>query len=130
MKKFVFFVLVAVAGWYGWTHRDTLFQRRDAHDAIIENDTGEAIQRVRLTVDGQTLVKETLAQGAAATLPFQVTNDSDFELKWEWVERPGELSWRGGNVTAGPMLQVHRFVVRGENNVVYQAEAKTKPAAP
>jgi hypothetical protein len=130
MKKLIFLALVVFAGWYGWNHKDTLFQRKDSHDAIIENDTGEGMERIRLTADGQTTVKELLHAGETATLPFRVTNDSGFELKWEWVQRSGEMTWRGGRVAAGPMLQVHRFIVRGENNVVYQVEQKNRPAEP
>jgi len=130
MKKFLFLVLVAFAGWYGWNHRDNLLKRQDSHEAIVENDTGESMERIRLTVDGQTVVKETLAQGAAATLPFRVTNDSDFRLTWQWTQRPGEANWRGGTVAAGPLTQVHRFIVQGERSVVYQVEQKNKPAEP
>lgn len=130
MKKLIFFALVVFAGWYGWNNKDTLFQRKDAHEAIIENDTGEPITRMRLTVDGQTLVKESIPQGAAVSLPFRITNDSDFHLRWQWEQRPGEVEWRGGTVAAGPMTQVHRFLVRGPGNVVYQVEQKTRPAEP
>lgn len=130
MKKLFFLALVAVAAWYGWNHKDSLFERKDSHEALVENDTGEPIQRIRLIVDGQGSVKELLQHGESVTLPFRVTSDSDFQLKWEWTQRPGEMSWRGGMVAAGPMTQVHRFIVRGENTVIYQVEQKTRPADP
>src|SRR5262245_59804334 len=105
MKKLFFFAIVEVAAWYAWTHRDTLFKREGMHEAVVVNSTGEDLQRVRVTVNGQTLVKEALPEGQKAVLPFRISGDSDFRLTWQWTTKAGELSWQGGTIANGPMLQ-------------------------
>jgi len=120
MKKLIVLIVVAFVAWYGWNHRQDLFQRKTTHEAVIENHTGAPIQRIRLKVDGQTLVKETLADGESATLPFRVNHDSAFELVW--TARAGDRSWTGGMVPAGPMAQRHIFAIGEEGDVMYRAE--------
>jgi hypothetical protein len=124
MKKLLLLAIVAVAAWYGWNHRDTLLKREGSHEAVIRNDSGEEITRIRLTVNGQTLVKESLADGQKVVLPFRVTADSDFRLVWEFATRPGVTSWQGGTITNGPMLQRHDFQIMGDGSVMYHAESK------
>ena len=124
MKKLLILVLVAGAGWYGWKHYPSLLERRPSHEAVVRNGTGSVLTRVRLTVDGQTFVKEELADGAAATFPFRVGQDASFELIWEWAQRPGENRWSGGMVPRGPMVQRHIIVVDDQGGVLYRAENK------
>ena len=120
MKKLIFLAIFAFAAWYGWNHRQELFQRKTSHQAVIENHSGSDIQRVRLKVDGQTLVKETLADGETATLPFRVNRDSGFDLVW--TVRGQDQSWSGGMVPAGPMAQRHIFTIGEGSEVLYRAE--------
>jgi hypothetical protein len=127
MKKLFFLVLVIVAGWYGWNHRDTLLHRQGDNEAVIQNSANTSLERVRLTVDGQTLVKESIAQGEKVVLPFRINNDSDFKLVWQWGNRIGERNWEGGMIAPGPMLQRHVFEVDDEGNVTYHAEPKGQP---
>lgn len=124
MKKLLLLALLAFAGWYGWHHKDELLHRQGSHDAVIENHTGKTMERIRLTVDGQTLVKETLAEEATALLPFRVNNDATFALTWQYAGQPGEQSWSGGSVPKGPMLQRHIFSLDGDGAVYYRAEPK------
>jgi hypothetical protein len=124
MKKLFFLALLGLAIWYGWKHKDTLFTRHDGHEAVIENDASTSLERVRLTVDGQTLVKESIAANDKAVLPFTINNDSDFRLVWQWGNRPGERSWQGGMIARGPMLQRHVFAIDDDGNVTYHAEPK------
>jgi hypothetical protein len=124
MKRLLILVLVALAAWYGWKKWPEIVDRRPGHDLVIINETGQALERVRVTVDGQTLVRETLADGETATLPFKVRHDSDFLLEADWTRQPGTLTWRGGNVPAGPMLQRHILRVDAEGQVLYSAENK------
>ena len=124
MKKLFFLAFIAVAAWYGWNHRDTLLKREGSHEAVIRNDSGEELTRIRLTVNGQTLVKETLADGQKAVMPFRVTGDSDFRLVWEFATRPGSGIWQGGTISNGPMLQRHEFQIMGDGSVMYHAESK------
>jgi hypothetical protein len=124
MKNLLLLALLAFAAWYGWNHKDELLHRRAGHDAVIENHTGKTMERIRLTVDGQTLVKESLADEATAVLPFKVNNDAEFVLTWQYATQPGEQSWRGGSVPKGPLLQRHIFSLDGDGAVYYRAEPK------
>jgi hypothetical protein len=124
MKKLIFLVLVALVAWYGWKHLPGLLEKRPSHEAVIQNSTGAKLIRVRLTVDGQTFVKEELADGASAVFPFRVGKDASFELVWQWADRVGENSWTGGMVPAGPMVQRHTMTIDSDGGVVYQAAAK------
>ena len=130
MKKLLFLALLAFAAWYGWNHYRGLFERHASHEAVIVNDSGSPITRIRLKVDGQTLVKEEVAAGQRGVMPFRITNDSDFQLTWQWGDKPGELSWRGGMVAKGPMVQRHLFTIDSEGQVIYQAENKTVAPPP
>lgn len=121
MKKLILLLLVAAAAWYGWKNYPQILNRQPGHQAVIINQTGREMQRVRLVVDGQTLVRETLADNAEAELTFKVANDSDFDLIWQWSDAAGEFKWHGGRVPRGPMVQKHIFTVHGVNEVIYQA---------
>jgi hypothetical protein len=121
IKRIVIFALVAFAGWYGWHHWTDIAHRAPSHEAVVENDTGVTMEKVRLTVDGQTFVKEILPNGQRASFPFRVANDASFALDWEYKERLGERHWRGGMVPRGPMVQRHMMQVDGDGGVVYTA---------
>jgi hypothetical protein len=125
MKKLIFVCLVGATAWYGWTHYKGLLQRQPSHEAVIQNQTSHTLDRIRLKVDGQTLVKETLPAGETARLPFRVNHDSSFEL-W-WGTGPSERSWTGGLVPAGPMAQRHSFTIGEGDEVMYRAEGKQGP---
>lgn len=124
MKKLFFLAIVGVAAWYAWTHRDTLLKREGMHEAVVVNSAGEDLQRVRVIVNGQTLVKEALPEGQKAALPFRITGDSDFRVTWQWTTKPGEMSWQGGTIANGPMLQRHVFEIMSDGSVIYHAESK------
>lgn len=124
MKKLLLLAIVAVAAWYGWNHRDTLLKREGMHEAVVVNSAGEDLQRIRVEVNGQTLVKEALPENQKAVLPFKISADSDFKVTWQWTTKPGEMSWRGGTIANGPMLQRHVFEIMADGSVVYHAESK------
>ncbi len=120
MRRLIILVIVAAAAWYGWKHYKGL--RSGPSDiAVIANDSGRAIERVRLTVDGQTLVREVLEDGATAELPFRVRKDSSFHLHWQWRGREGEPQWDGGLVTAGPLVSRNTFRVQADGGVIWSA---------
>lgn len=121
MKKLILLVLVVAAAWYGWKRYPEIVNRQPGHTATVINQTGRDMQRVRLVVDGQTFVSETLRNDAETRFEFKVANDSEFELVWQWVDAAGEFRWRGGRVPRGPMVQQHLFTVQGVNEVIYQA---------
>jgi len=124
MKRVVFFLLLVLAGWYGWKRWPDLFHHTPGHEAVVENDTGLTMERVRVTVDGQTFVKEELPNEQRAVFPFKVASDATFQLEWGWKEKMGEMRWRGGMVPRGPMVQRHMMQVDADGGVIYTANAK------
>ncbi len=124
MTRLFFLILLAFAAWYGWKHYHELMDRRPSDDAVVVNHSGHEMTRVRLTVGGQTFVKESIPDGASADFPFRVDRDSDFQLDWQWGDLIGEKHWTGGMVPRGPMLQRHTFEIDGEGAVLYNAENK------
>jgi hypothetical protein len=124
MKKLLLLVIVAAVAWYGWKQAPTLFEKRPSHEALVENSSGSTMTRVRLSVDGQTFVKELLPDGEEAVFPFRVGRDASFELTWQWSDRPAENTWSGGLVPVGPMVQRHTIVIDADAGVLYRAAAK------
>jgi hypothetical protein len=124
MKKLVLLVIVALLAWYGWKRLPTLLEKRPSHEAVVQNSTGMGLTRIRLSVDGQTFVKEELPDGANVVFPFRVGKDASFQLTWQWADKVGETSWSGGMVPAGPMVQRHTMTIDADGGVVYQATTK------
>ena len=122
MKRLIVFLLFAAAVWYGWKHYPEILHKRASHEAVIENQTNGDLERIRLKIGDQTLVREKLAAGERATFPFRVNQDATFELTWS--TREGDRTWSGGMVPAGPMVQRHEFVIDTEGQVLYRAENK------
>ncbi len=127
MKRLLLLILLAVAVWYGYRHYPELLDRRPGHDAVIENHTGREMQRVRLTVDGKTYVKESIPDESSAVIPFKVEHDATFALDWEYGDG-AQHRWAGGAVPTGPMLQRHTLTVDGDHSVLYRAENRILPA--
>ena len=119
MKRLLLLILFAVALWYGWKHRDELFNRRSGHEAVIENASDRELTRVRLSVGGQTFVKESIPDGEKAVFPFRVDADATFELVWRFADASNEQSWSGGMVPRGPMLQRHVMTVDADGAILY-----------
>ena len=124
MKKLIFLALIAAAAWYGWKNWPTLFEKRDGHEVVVENGGTADLERVRVEVDGQTLVREVVATGGRSAIPFKVNNDATFVVTWQWKGRIGEFNWRGGSVPKGPMLQRHHIQITDDNEVIYRPENK------
>src|SRR5678815_3731392 len=93
MKKLIVLVLLIGAGWYGYKHYPELLSRTPSHQAVIVNGTGDEVRRVRLVVDGQTFVKESIPSEGKATFAFKVTRDASFELTWQWGSKVGAVSY-------------------------------------
>jgi len=124
MMRFILLILIVVAAWYGWKHYGDFLQKRPSHEAVIENRSGHEMVRVRLTVDGKGYAKESIAEGASATIPFRVDNDASFTLVWGYADAAYDKTWTGGMVPRGPMLQRHIMTVDDESVVMYRAENK------
>ncbi len=124
MKNLLLLALVVALAWFGWKRLPALFERHPAHEAVVQNDTGAGLTRVRVVVDGQTFVKETLPDGEAAVFPFRVGRDASFDLTWQWADRVGESHWSGGMVAIGPMVQRHTMTIDGDAGVLYTPTRK------
>lgn len=124
MKRLLFLILIAVAAWYGWKNYPALMNRTPGHSATIANQTDFGIIRLRMTVDGQTQVKEKLLSGETAAFTFKVNNDSEIKLDWEWIGKMGERRWRGGRVSKGPLLARHEMQIVGDGEVNYRSMPK------
>ena len=124
MKRLLLLVLLAVALWYGWQHRGDLLHRQQGHEAVVENISGRELTRVRLSVGGQTFVKESIPDGEKAVFSFRVDRDATFELVWRFADASSEQSWSGGMVPRGPMLQRHVMTIDEDGTVFYRPENK------
>lgn len=124
MKKLIFLAIIAAAAWYGWKNWPAITQRIPGHEAVIVNHSGGDMARVRLTVDGQTFVKETLADGAEVRFEFKVSDDASFRLDWQLPQGRGEQTWSGGMVPKGPLTQRHRITVDGDGGVLIHSEPR------
>ncbi len=124
MMRFLLLVLFAFALWYGWQHRGELLNRRSGHEAVVENMSGREMTRVRVSVGGQTFVKESIPDGEKAVFPFRVAADATFELVWRFAGAANDRSWSGGMVPRGPMLQRHIMTVDADGTVFYRPENK------
>jgi len=129
VKRILIFVLMLVAAWYGWKHYKG-FGSGPTNEAVIENSSGRAIERVRLTAGDQTYVREVIEDGAKSVIPFQVSKDGSFHLHWQWRGKEGEPEWSGGAVAAGPMVSRHHFQVMPDGGVVWSTEKIEAPAKP
>ena len=120
MKRLVFLVFVVFAAWYGWHHYQDLLRKTPKNEAVIVNHTGEVLTRVRLTVDGQTFVKEEMANDESASFTFGVNRDSRLDLIWDYAAKTNEGHWTGGGVVAGPSVSRHTITVRPDGGVIYE----------
>ena len=127
MKRLILLILIAAAAWYGWKMYPNLTSRRPGHEAVIENVSGQKLERLSLHIGTQVFGKESLADGEKWTQPFKVNSDASFSLEWQIANQIGTRSWQGGLVTAGPMLQRHTMKIEEDNSVTYNAGSKGLP---
>ena len=123
MKRLIFLVIIAAIAWYGWKHYDEL-RGHGTHEAVLVSHSGRAINRIRLTVGGETLVCEALADNATAMLSFKGAQDSGFELAFQPERANAEPHWSGGAFTHGPVLTRHTFEFVDGDGVIWTSELK------
>jgi hypothetical protein len=124
MGRFIVLLLLIAAAWYGWKHYPELLSRTPSHEVVVENGTSNTAARIRISVGGQTFVKESLGPGQKASFPFKVNDDASFDLVWEYDSSPGERHWKGGNVFKGPIVARHTLTIQEDDGVVYTSENK------
>ena len=121
MRNLLVLVVVAAAAWYGWHHWTELRQApRD--EAVVENQSGRGLTRVRLTVGGQTVVRDAIPDGGKATFPFTVSGDGTLAMTWQFEGDSYDKTWSGGEVSAGPLHTRHHIQVMQDGGVVWTAE--------
>ena len=123
MKRLIIFAVIAFAAWYGWKHYNELLHPQPKHIAVIRNQTGTKLVRIRLTVGGHTYVKEELPSGESAEIPFVVDSESEFDLVWEYDTNMSTGHWTGGLVTKGPLVARHVLSIQEGGGVVMEGQA-------
>ena len=124
MSRWIVLLVFALAAWYGWKHWTDLRQTtRD--EVMLVNETGRVLVRVRVTVGGETYVRESIAVGAKARFPFPVTGDGVVALKWQYDREEFDMNWSGGQVAAGPMRIRHVVRMMQDGGVVWNPEHLT-----
>jgi hypothetical protein len=121
MTRLLLFALIVFAAWYGW-HHYTELRKAGSHQILVVNHSGHAIERLRIQAGGQTLVVETLENGAQVKQPFRAERDTPFTLTWQFRDIMGERNWTGGNFSHGPILLAHRFEFRDLDGVIWSRE--------
>jgi len=121
MTRYLLFALIVFAAWYGW-HHYTELRQAGSNQVIAVNHTGRTIERLRITVGNQTVVVESLADGAQAKQPFKCDRDGPFQLLWELKGVMGEKRWLGGTFSRGPILLAHTFEFRERDGVIWSSE--------
>ena len=126
MKRLLLLAILAAIVWYGWHHMDDL-KGKALHDAVLVNHSGHTIERIRLKVGPETLVRETLADGETATMTFRGDQDAAFELVFQpKVAMSGERHWNGGTFTHGPVRSRHTFEFVTDDAVIWSSALKGK----
>ncbi len=123
MKRLLLLVLVCAAAWYGWKNFASL-RPEDSHDVVVTNQSGHAIERLRISGGGETVVVETLADGATVRHPLRATRDGSFHLVWKSGRQIGEREWSGGKLTAAPELMSYFFEFDREERVRWSSARK------
>jgi hypothetical protein len=124
MNRWIVLLVVAAAAWYGWKHW-TEIRQAPRDEVMIVNETGKVLVRVRVTVGGETYVRESIADGAKARFPFPVTGDGVVALKWQYDREELDMSWSGGQVAAGPLRIRHVVRMMQDGGVVWTPEHLT-----
>lgn len=123
MKKLLFLALVVFAAWYGWHHYPELIHHLPMSKAVVVNNTGHELTRVRLSAGEQSIgVKESIPENDRAEFTFHVDHDATFVLVWQYGDRPGESHWTGGTVTTGPVAQKCTFTIDADGEVLFLPE--------
>lgn len=124
MGRLFVLLLIGVAAWYGWKHWTDLRQApRD--EAVVMNESGRTIVRVRLTVAGQTFVRESIPDGGSAEFRMAVSGDGVLALKWQYDREEIDKTWSGGQIAAGPIRTRHIIQVLRGGGVVWNAQRAT-----
>lgn len=126
MKRLLLLAILGAALYWGYT-KNWDFGRPAGNEAVLVNRSGRDLDRIRLTIGGETLVREALADGERASLTFRQQRDGAFRLVWHAKGVVGERTWSGGHLVGGPAPSVHTFEFDAQHGVVWFAKAKPAP---
>jgi len=124
MKKLLLLTLVILAAWTAWKQVPRILERPPEHELVVENQSHEAIERLRIMVGSQTFVKELLGSGEDASFTVRVHRDQRFEMTWQWASSNVETVWQGGHITQGPIAQRHVLSVLEGGGVIHHVERR------
>jgi len=126
MKRLLLLAVLAVIVWYGWHHLGDL-KSKSLHDAVLVNHSGHTIERIRVKIGPETLVRESLADGESATMTFKGDQDAAFEIVYQpKVTNGAERHWSGGAFTHGPVQSRHTFEFVADDAVIWTSALKER----
>jgi len=129
MRRLVILVLVAATAWYGYKHWSDL-RRQPGDVAVIDNQSGKELDRFRLIVGDEKIVREVIPAGSSVTIPFAVRNDGPLGMQWQFERSDLDQNWAGGQLTAGPMRTRHHLTIEADGGVIYTSERMAADAKP
>jgi len=122
-KVLLMVALVAAAVWYGAKHFDGM-QPAKSHEVVVSNQAGKAVERLRISVPGNTVVVEVLEDGASRRLTLPGGGSGPFRLEWNNRGVLGDRAWSGGQFTPGPPLATHRLDFLPDGSVSWSQAPK------
>lgn len=134
MARWLLVALLLAAGTYGWM-RSAARRAHGSHEVVAVNRSGRTLERLRLSVGGESVTLDSLAVGARERVPFHCSHDGTFDVAWRVRGDDEPRHWRGGRYTNGPLPLRYRFeFTRGDGVIAItdrlpaDAPAKRSPA--
>jgi hypothetical protein len=105
-----------------------MFGQAPGDEAVIENQSGRAMDRVRIEAAGTELpALDSISVGDHAVVPFTAAHDGAFHLRWVPRGTDVDKDWTGGEITAGPVHSRHHLQVGPDGGVVVTSETISAP---
>ena len=123
MTRLILFALVCAAAWYGWKNY-TKLRPTETHNVVVMNHSGYAIERLRISGGGETVVVETLEDGATVSLPMPARREGTFNVLWKSRRTVGEREWHGGKLSPAPELMTYRFEFDNDERMRWSSSKK------
>jgi len=120
MIRLILFALLVFAAWQAKLHYSTLFEREPTQRLVVENRGDAPIERLRVTVAGRTMVRESVAPGASTTFNFSPHRESKFRVVWIWADRTTDYEWTGGYASPNKTSD-HTIRIAREHEVFHDA---------
>lgn len=125
IKALLMVALVAAAVWYGAKHFEGM-QPAKSHEVVVSNQAGKAVERLRITVPGNTVVVEVLEDGATRRLALPGGGSGPFRLEWHVRGILGDRNWSGGQYAAGGPLMTYSLEFLSDGRVTWGSAERAK----